>query len=102
LKFRVRFTPGAEADLIRLYEFILERDATGADLAERAPEAIPAAIGVLERFPFTCRKASPDNPFLRELVVRFGGAGCVALFDVSEAVTVTVTAGRRQREDDYH
>ena len=37
--YRVRFTNAAEDDLVRLYEFILERDDTDWDLAERAIDA---------------------------------------------------------------
>lgn len=40
MSYRIRFTPGAETDLIRLYEFILARDATDWAVAERALEAI--------------------------------------------------------------
>jgi len=42
------------------------------------------------------------SPFLRELVIPFGGAGYVALFEVEDQRTVTVLAVRHQREDDYH
>jgi plasmid stabilization system protein ParE len=102
MTYRVRFTPAAEADLVRLYEFIIEREATDWVLAERALEAIRAGIATLERFPFTCRKASTDSPFLRELVIPFGAAGYVALFEIDTADTVTVLAVRHQRERDYY
>ena len=36
MTYRVRFTQEAEADLVRLYEFILDRDAADWALAERA------------------------------------------------------------------
>jgi plasmid stabilization system protein ParE len=39
---------------------------------------------------------------LRELVISFGGAGYVALFEIEDNETVTVLAVRHQREDDYH
>ena len=63
--------------------------------------AIKAGLGVLERFPFTCRKAA-DSPFLREIIIPFGSTGYVALFEVIDDKTVVVGAVRHQREDDYH
>jgi plasmid stabilization system protein ParE len=100
--FRVRFTRGAEDDLIRLYDFVLERDTTDGALAERALEAIAHAIFGLERSPFSYRKATgASSPFLRELVIPFGAAGYVALFEIEGSDVVTVLAVRHQREDDY-
>ncbi len=102
MTFRVRFTSEAEEDLVRLYEFILARDPTDWDLAERALEAIRHAISALERSPFSYRKATGGSPFLRELVVPFGSAGYVALFEIEDDKHVTILAVRHQREDDYY
>ncbi len=102
MRFRVRFTRGAQADLDRLYEFILERDEADWTVADRAMAAIEAGIHLLETSPFSCRKAAPDNSFLRELLIPFGRAGYVALFEIEDVRTVTVLAVRHQREDDYH
>ena len=102
MTFRVRFTREAEDDLIRLYEFLLEREDGDWSIAERALEAIKHAIDTLSHSPFTCRKAMPANSFLRELVIACGATGYVALFEIDDAKTVTVLAVRHQREDDYH
>jgi len=102
MSFRVRFTREAAADVERLYEFILERDDNDWLVAERALDAIKTGIGTLEFSPFSCRKVTPGNAFLRELVIPFGTAGYVALFEIDDAQTVTVLAVRHQREDDYH
>jgi plasmid stabilization system protein ParE len=102
VSYRVRFTREAEEDLLRLYEFALERDDGDWSVAERALEAIKHALRSLEMSPFSYRKASPDNPFLRELIIPFGAAGYVALFEIDDPDTVTVLAVRHQREDDYH
>jgi len=100
--FRVRFTREAELDLVRLYEFILDRDVTELALAERTLEAIRHAITGLERSPFSYRKAGGgDSPFLREVVIPFGDSGYVALFEVEDSDVVTILAVRHQREDDY-
>jgi len=100
--FSVRFTREAEEDLVRLYEFILDRDVTDWALAELALEAIRHAISGLEHSPFSYRKASGGgSPFLRELVIPFGKAGYVALFEIEGGDIVTILAVRHQREDDY-
>jgi plasmid stabilization system protein ParE len=97
-RYRVRFTPEAEDDLIRLYDFLLEKDVTAA---ERALDAIKGAVEFLRFSPFSCRKALPRNPFLRELVVPFGSTGYVALFEIESSSTVSILAVRHQREEDY-
>ncbi len=99
MSYQVRFAPTAAEDLQRLFDFLAEQDLAAA---ERARAVISQAIEVLQTFPFSCRKASPENPFLRELVISFGRGGYVALFEVEDAGTVTVLAVRHQREDDYH
>ena len=95
----VRFTPEAEDDLLRLYDFLLERDLRSA---ERALDAISGAIELLRFSPFSCRKPLADNPFLRELLIPFGSAGYVALFEIDATSTVTILAVRHQREEDYY
>jgi len=102
VNYRVRFTAEAEADLLRLYDFILDRDAADWSVADRALEAIKAGIRTLELMPFNCRKAEGGSPFLRELLIPFGAAGYVALFEIDNAETITVLALRHQRESDYH
>ncbi len=99
MSYRVRYTRGARDDLHRLYGFLLAQD-VGA--ARRARNAIAKAIAFLCESPFTCRKASQDNPFLRELVIPFGSAGYVALFEIEDAGSITILAVRHQREDDFH
>jgi plasmid stabilization system protein ParE len=90
--FKVRFTEEAQADLERLYAFIIERDAGDWTVAELALEAIRSGITLLELTPFSCRKATAGNSFLRELIIAFGATGYVALFEIEDAATVTVLA----------
>jgi len=99
---QVRFTQDAEADLLRLYEFILTKDQTDWSLASRALEAIKNGIRSLELSPFSYRKATAANPFLRELIIPFGASGYVALFEIDDERTVTIMAVRHQREADFH
>lgn len=98
-RYTVRFTLEADDDLLRLYDFLLESDLRSA---ERALHAIRGAVELLRLSPFSCRKALPDNPFLRELLIPFGVAGYVALFEIDAASSVTILAVRHQREEDYH
>jgi len=96
--FRVRYTKQAREDLRRLFTFLLEIDPAAA---QRARAKIAKGMKLLEEFPFTCRKARPDMPRLRELVIDYGHAGYVVLFDIDDASTVTILAVRHQREDDF-
>lgn len=102
MSYQIRFTEEARADLQRLYDFLLEQVQPDLEIAERALTAIGHAIALLETTPFSCRKADPRNPFLRELVIGFGASGYVALFEIDDDRTVTILAVRHQREDDYH
>lgn len=105
MSFRVRLTRAAEADLERLFDFILDRELAraGGDLAlaDQALNAIRAGIATLKSSPFTCRKAAA-GPFLRELIIPFGRSGYVALFEIQGSADVVVAAVRHQLEDDYH
>jgi len=98
VSFRVRFTLEAKSDLERLYGFLAAQD---LEAAQRAPDTIDHAWTLLAESPFSCRKAEDSNPFLREIVIPFGSAGFVALFEIEDQQTVTVLAVRHQREDDY-
>ena len=99
MSYKVRYTLAAKEDLKRLFTFLAERDLQAAEQARRT---IGASIQLLQQFPFTCRKAVADNALLRELVISFGSAGYVALFEIEGDSTVTIVSVRHQREDDYH
>lgn len=103
MSFAVRYSAAAREDLKRLYAYLLERCTTveDLDLAERALDAIEAAIDSLKVSPFVYRKAD-RSPFLRELLIPFGHSGYVALFEIEDATSVTILAVRHQLEDDYH
>lgn len=98
MRYTVRYTRAAREDLKRLFRFLAERD---KQAAANAREAIAASIELLQQFPYTCRKAIPENPFLRELIISFGAAGYVALFEIESDDIITILAIRHQREDDY-
>ena len=98
MTWRVRCTRAARDDLKRLYALLLQHD-IGA--AERALDAIEQGTALLRLFPFTCRKVEGSDPFLRELLVSFGHAGYVSLYDIEDDHTITILAARHQREEDY-
>lgn len=105
MTFRVRLTRDAEADLERLFDFLVERELSrnsgDVSLPEQAITALRSGIATLKTSPFTCRKAV-QSPFLRELIVPFGRSGYVALFEIEGETDVAVLAVRHQLEDDYH
>lgn len=99
--YQVVISIEAQDDLERLYNFLYDIQ---PDTAARALKAIEKSYLVLERHPHTCRKASQTglSAATRELVITFGSSGYVALFEITDASTVTVLAVRHQRESDYH
>jgi plasmid stabilization system protein ParE len=99
VSYKVRYTEAAREDLKRLFTFLAEQDRRAA---QNARKAIADSIKLLQEFPFNCRKAIPENPLLREMLISFGAAGYVALFEIEDNNTVTILAVRHQREDDYH
>ena len=99
MSFRVRISNAAQDDLERLLDFLAPVDYSAA---LRARAAIERAYAFLSDMPFACRKADDANPFLRELIIPFGGAGYVALFEIEDEHALTILAVRHQREDDYH
>ncbi|ARU32446.1 plasmid stabilization protein [Sulfuriferula sp. AH1] len=98
MNYTVRFTPAAAKDLQRLFDFLAVQDVKAA---RRARTAIAKGLEFLRMFPFSCRKASPEHPLLRELIISFGTNGYVALFEIEDSRTVTVLAIRHQREEDF-
>lgn len=104
MTFEVRFATGAEDDLLRLFDFMLQRARTleDLDLARAAIDAVrSAALSHLAVTPFSFRKAGA-SPTRRELVVPFGATGYVMLYEIASPSTVVVLAVRHQREQDYH
>lgn len=103
-QFAVCYTEGARVDLVRLFEFLLDR-ADNAEELDRAKQAIDVLRNAIEvqlgKSPFIYRKAGM-SPFLRELVIAFGSAGYVALYEIEGRDRVNILAIRHQREDDYH
>ncbi len=103
MRFRVEFTPEADADLDRLFDFLLDHAQTVED-AMRAHEAVEAirvaADSHLSTSPYSYRRVGP-RPTLRELIVPFGSTGYVLRFDIRSPELVLVIGARHQREEDF-
>ena len=104
MTFRVEFTPEAEADLDRLFDFLLDRAETLED-ARRAYDAVEAvrtaANSHISLTPYSYRRVGP-RPTLRELIVPFGATGHILRFDIRTPELVLVIGVRHQREEDFH
>lgn len=98
MSYQVRYTKAAKNDIMRLYGFLVERDLSAA---RKVLDAIQKGIEFLQDFPFTCRKATAEDPLLREMIITFGARGYVVLFEIEDNKTVTILAVRHQREEDY-
>ncbi|SMN01379.1 Death on curing protein, Doc toxin [uncultured Candidatus Thioglobus sp.] len=98
MSYQVRLTRHAREDIKRLYDFLSIKDVV---LARRAFENITQAMQLLEKMPFSCRKASA-NDSLRELLISFGASGYVALFRIEDKEKITILAVRHQLEEDYY
>jgi plasmid stabilization system protein ParE len=102
--YSVTLLEEAVADLQRLEDFAIERELASETpdwtTPQRALDTISEGMRLLSWSPFTCRKAELGNGRSRELVVPFGGAGYVVLFEIV-GNDVVVGAVRHQREEDY-
>ena len=104
MNFNVRFSAGADEDLGRLFDFLIDRAQTveDLDLAQLAINAIrTTAVAQLATTPSSFRKAGRSTS-RRELIIPFGATGYVALYEIEGPSSVVVLAVRHQREEDYH
>lgn len=104
MNFDVRFSVEAEADLERLFDFLLGRARSLEDLelAQTAIDAVRvAALKQLAVTPYSFRKIG-QSPTRRELIIPFGATGYIALYEIVDPTNVLVLAVRHQREEDYH
>jgi len=105
-RYRVVLTEVAADDLLRIEDFIIERElvSTTPDLdpVRRLRYAVDCALRRPELSPYSCCKAACAlNDRQRELVVPFGSAGLVAAFEVRGEV-VRIGAIRHRVEQDFH
>jgi plasmid stabilization system protein ParE len=104
MTFTVVFEHEARDDLLRLYEYLLDRAeyVEDLDVADRAIQTIDAALAALCITPFLFRKEEATRSGLRrELVIPFGASGYVVKYEIASPNLVVVLAVRHQHEGDY-
>jgi plasmid stabilization system protein ParE len=104
MSYAVEFTQSAEDDLVRLYDFLLDRAETleQLDVADEAIKVIrQAALSHLSTTPYSYRKVGARST-LRELIIPFGTTGYILRFDIRSPELVLVIGARHQREEDFH
>tara|TARA_B100000678_G_scaffold275959_1_gene268333 strand:- start:210 stop:440 length:231 start_codon:yes stop_codon:yes gene_type:complete len=69
--------------------------------APKPEKALRRSFEYLADFSFNSRKATDNDPTLRKIIVPFGKAGYVALFEIHNEETAVILAARHQREADY-
>ncbi len=93
---RVIYSQRASQDLIRLYQFLAEKNPAAA---LRAITTIRDSIGALQSMP---KMGRPIEHGLREWIIDFSSSGYVALYDLNEITDeLVVVAIKHQREDGY-
>ena len=102
--YTVTLLQEAVADLQRLEDFAIARELASAapdwTTPQRALAAIREGLRRLSWSPYSCRRALLGNGRSRELVVPFGSAGYIVLFEIV-GEEIVVGAVRHQREEDY-
>lgn len=93
---RLVLAPGAQRDIERLTDFLIEQDAHAAAATARV---LIDGLAILRQHPLIGREAEAG---LRELVISRGRSGYVALYRYDVASdTALILAIRHQREGGY-
>ena len=104
MSYAIEVTQGAEDDLVRLFDDLVDRAETleELDVADEAVKVIrQAALSHLSTTPYSYRKVGARST-LRELIIPFGTTGYVLRFDIRSPELVLVIGARHQREEDFH
>jgi len=104
MSYAVEFTQGAEDDLLRLYDFLLNRAETleELDVADGAVKVIrQAALSHLSTTPYSYRRVGARST-LRELIIPFGTTGYILRFEIRSPELVLAIGARHQREEDFY
>ena len=97
MPYIVIWAEGAGKGLEKAYRFLAEKS---AEAAVAAIKTIREKTLLLEQFPNAGRPADDLEPEQRELLISFGGAGYVLVYEVS-GNTVYVLAVKHQKEAGY-
>lgn len=91
---RLIFTPEAVDDLVRLRQFLATKSISAAN---KAKAEIAKCIKTSPLRPEAYRPVQ-DQPFLRDMVIEFGGYGYVARYHYKRGGDVVILRIRHQRE----
>ena len=97
MPYLVNWTENASQGLERAYLFLAEKS---EEAAVAAIKAIREKVLLLEQFPHAGRPAEDFEPEYRELLIPFGGAGYVLIYELV-GNTVYILAVRHQKEAGY-
>ena len=97
MPYIVNWTENARQGLERAYLFLAEKS---EDAAVAALKAIREKVVLLEQFPNLGRPAEDFEPEYRELVIPFGGAGYVLIYEVI-GDSISILALKHQKEAGY-
>jgi plasmid stabilization system protein ParE len=94
---RLILLPQARHDMQRLHGFLTTREIKQAD------SAIDMIVGALKQLVLMPKMGRIVDGSLRELIIKFGSSGYLALYHLDEVQdTIEVLAIRHQLENDYH
>jgi plasmid stabilization system protein ParE len=100
MKRRLRYSEIFFRDMQRYYRQLAAINPRAAD---KAYAAVAHHLELVADFPMISRRIQTDDNtiMLRELLVPFGQAGYIILFEIVDEETLSILAIRHQREDDY-
>lgn len=95
---QVIFSPAAARDLVRLREFLHQKNPTAA---KRMAIAIIKSLRAIEHQPQIGRPIEDAPDEFREWLINFGDSGYVARYRYTGGDTITVLAVRHQKEAEF-
>ena len=98
MSYLVHWTDNATAGLKKAYLFLADKS---EEAAIGAIKAIREKVLLLEQFPNAGRPADDMEPEYRELLIPFGGAGYVLVYEVL-GNSVYILALKHQKEAGYY
>jgi plasmid stabilization system protein ParE len=100
MKRRLHYSEIFFRDMQRYYRQLAGVNPRAAD---KAYDAVARHLELLVDFPMIGRRvdSTDETIMLREILVPFGQAGYIILFEIVDDQTLSILAVRHQREDDY-
>ncbi|MGQ2970733.1 MAG: type II toxin-antitoxin system RelE/ParE family toxin [Allorhizobium sp.] len=97
---RLHYSEAFFRDMQRYYRHLASINPRAAD---KAYDAVARHLDLLADFPMIGRRVETDDEtiMLREVLVPFGQAGYIILFEIVDVETLSILAIRHRREDDY-